>query len=147
MMSFCRQFLGIIIEEIPKSEIEQELSYVAKAPVKVLFSPHLVPMDRGMHSTLYVKPVRRWSTEWLHSFYKDFYKKEIFVKVLDVGKFPSTKDVKETNQCHLSIQFIEKTERIVICSVIDNLTKGASGQAVQCLNIMQGWPEQLGLVR
>lgn len=126
-------------------EIEQELSFVAQAPVKVLFSPHLVPMDRGIHSTIYVKPQRRWSTEWLHSFYKDFYKKEIFVKVLDVGKFPDTKDVRETNACHLSIQFIEKMERIVICSVIDNLTKGASGQAVQCLNIMQGWPEKLGL--
>ncbi len=127
------------------AEIEQELSLQAGEPLKVLFSPHLVPMDRGILSTIYATPLRKWSTADLVALYQKFYRKEKFVTVLPEGILPVTKNVRGTNQCHVAILYDKRTDRIVIISAIDNLTKGASGQAVQSFNLMFGLDETLGL--
>lgn len=126
-------------------EIEQTLSHIAGEPMTILFAPHLIPMDRGIESTIYCKPLRRWSTADLIKTYQQFYKKERFVKILLEGKWPSTKQVRSTNYCHIGLMFEPRTDRIVISSVIDNLTKGASGQAMQSFNLMMGYPEAMGL--
>ncbi|MBI2339833.1 MAG: N-acetyl-gamma-glutamyl-phosphate reductase [Deltaproteobacteria bacterium] len=126
-------------------EMEQELSLLADEEVTVLFSPHLLPIDRGILSTIYCEPKAKTSTGELIKFYQTFYKSEPFVKILPDGTLPSTKNVRGTNFCHISPLFDERTGKIVILSAIDNLTKGASGQAVQCFNLMQGFPEETGL--
>lgn len=126
-------------------EIEQGLSTLAGSKVTVLFSPHLVPMDRGILSTIYCKPLKTLEGEKLHQIYTKFYEGKPFVKVLPLGQLPATKNVRGTNDCHLGLIADSHSGRIVIVSAIDNLTKGASGQAVQALNIMNGWDETLGL--
>lgn len=127
-------------------EIEQELSNLAGEKVKVLFSPHLAPMDRGILSTIYCRPIRKWSTRELISVYRKFYQNEKFVQILPEGQWPSTKNVRGSNMGQISLFFDERTEKIVVVSVIDNLTKGASGQAVQSFNLMHGFSENSGLV-
>lgn len=126
-------------------EIEQELSVLAGRFVKILFTPHLVPMDRGIFSTIYCQPKRKTSTKDLLWAMDYFYKKEKFVKVLPAGHLPSTKNVRGTNNCHLSAVLDSRTQRIIVLSAIDNLTKGASGQAVQAFNLMFGLQETMGL--
>ncbi|MBX7148335.1 N-acetyl-gamma-glutamyl-phosphate reductase [bacterium] len=126
-------------------EIEQELSGLAGEKVTVLFSPHLVPMDRGILSTIYVRPKRRWNTAELIKVYQQFYKKSYFVNILPEGKLPTTKEVRGTNFCHIGVLFDPRTDRIVVVSAIDNLTKGASGQSIQAFNLMMGFPEKTGL--
>lgn len=126
-------------------EIEQELSLLAKEPVQILFSPHLVPMDRGILSTVYCTPVKRWSVPQLIGIFKKFYGNSRFIKILPYGVYPQTKNVRGTNNCHIGIFFCERTEKIVVMTALDNLTKGASGQAVQCFNLMFGIAETTGL--
>lgn len=126
-------------------EMEQELSLLSGDPVRIFFSPHLVPMDRGIVSTIYTHPVRRWKTSEVLKIYHQFYQQSFFVKILPEGSFPSSKNVRGTNFCHIGILVDERTERLVIISAIDNLTKGASGQALQCFNLLCGFPEETGL--
>lgn len=126
-------------------EMEQELSLLAGTDIKILFSPHLVPMDRGILSTVYSVPSKKTSLSALLEVYRKFYADEPFVKILPEGVSPQTKDVRGTNDCHISIILDERTNRIIILSAIDNLTKGASGQAVQAFNLMWGFPETAGL--
>ncbi|MBI4412324.1 MAG: N-acetyl-gamma-glutamyl-phosphate reductase [Deltaproteobacteria bacterium] len=126
-------------------EMEQELSLLAGEKVTVLFAPHLLPIDRGIFSTIYCEPKSKTSTGDLIKLYQAFYKNEPFVKVLPEGTLPSTKNVRGTNFCHVSPLFDERTGKIVVLSAIDNLTKGASGQAVQCFNLIHGFPEETGL--
>lgn len=126
-------------------EIEQELSALAGEPVAISFTPHLIPMDRGILSTIYAKPREKMSAEKLHTLFLDFYQGEPFVKVKPLGDFPATRDVRLTNDCHLGVHYDPRTDRILVVSVIDNLTKGASGQAVQNMNLRFGFEETLGL--
>lgn len=128
-------------------EIEQELSNLAGEPLNIVFTPHLVPIDRGIFSTIYCKPVRKWPLEKIIQLYQKFYRKEKFVYVGNAGFIPSTKNVRGTNFCHIGVHLNEQTETLIICSVIDNLTKGASGQAVQCFNLMSGFNETMGLIQ
>ena len=123
-------------------EIEQELSLAASKPVTIEFTPHLIPISRGMLSTIYVTTEQNEQSlkECLNAFYND----SPFVHILQ-GGFPSTKDVRATNRCIIGLVKNETTSRAVIVSVIDNLTKGASGQAVQNMNIMFGLKETAGL--
>ncbi|MFH1779195.1 MAG: N-acetyl-gamma-glutamyl-phosphate reductase [Candidatus Omnitrophota bacterium] len=125
-------------------EINQELSKLAKAKIEVTFTPHLVPMNRGILSTIYLTLKGRLTTKDAIKIYREFYKAEPFVRVLDETKFPETKDVYNTNFCDIGIK-IDKTRAIVI-TAIDNLWKGASSQAVQNMNIMLGYKETLGLI-
>ncbi|XP_022947430.1 probable N-acetyl-gamma-glutamyl-phosphate reductase, chloroplastic [Cucurbita moschata] len=127
-------------------EIEQGLSEVAKSKVTVSFTPHLMPMIRGMQSTIYVEMAPGVTTEDLHQHLEVFYKEEEFVRVLEKGVVPRTHNVRGSNYCHINV-FPDRIQgRAIIVSVIDNLVKGASGQALQNLNVMMGFHESTGLL-
>ncbi|MGH4050926.1 MAG: N-acetyl-gamma-glutamyl-phosphate reductase [Clostridium sp.] len=124
-------------------EIEQELSSVCNDDVKICFTPHLVPMNRGILSTCYGTLKKSVTTQELLSLYRDFYKNDCFIKILD--GFPETRWVKGSNLCHIGIKVDERTNRVIIISAIDNLIKGSAGQAVQNMNIMFGFCETTSL--
>jgi N-acetyl-gamma-glutamyl-phosphate reductase len=126
-------------------EIEQELSLLAGTELKVTFTPHLVPMDRGILSTVYAAPLKETTTAVIHKLYEDFYKGEPFVRVLPQGNLPSTAFVRGSNFCDIAPVVDKRTGRIIVVSAIDNLMKGASGQAVQNMNLVCGFPETMGL--
>lgn len=126
-------------------EIEQELSLLAGEGVTISFTPHLVPMDRGILSTIYAGLSVDSSTSELLALYRDFYKNEGFVRILPEGAYPSTLYVRGSNFCDIGLTIDRRTGRVIVISTIDNLVKGASGQAVQNMNIMNGFPENLGL--
>ena len=126
-------------------EIEQELSELAGSPVTITFTPHLVPMDRGILSTIYATPTRAVTTDELVALYADTYQDEPFVRPLAKGQFPSTAFVRGSNFCDIGITLDNRTNRIVVVSVIDNLVKGASGQAIQNMNLICGFAETSGL--
>jgi N-acetyl-gamma-glutamyl-phosphate reductase len=123
-------------------EIEQILSDVAESPVQVIFTPHLIPMDRGILSTSYAGLMRATSASQLQSIYGEFYADEPFVRI--VSQPPGTKNVTHTNFCDVAVHVVR--DRAVVVSAIDNLIKGASGQAVQCFNLMNGFAETTGLL-
>mgnify|MGYP001615729596 FL=1 len=124
-------------------EIEQELSITAKKKIHVSFTPHLIPMNRGILSTIYIKkPI---NAEQLLEHYRDFYENEPFVRILNSGSLPDTKNIRGSNICEIGIVEDKRTGMTVIVSAIDNLIKGASGQAIQNMNIMQGFDEGCGL--
>jgi N-acetyl-gamma-glutamyl-phosphate reductase len=135
--------VGGVHRHIP--EIEQELSQLAGKKLTITFTPHLVPMDRGILSTIYAVPLQPATTAELLGLYNDCYKGEPFVRVLPEGVFPSTAFVRGSNFCDIGITVDSRSGRIVVVSAIDNLVKGASGQAVQNMNIMCGFPETMGL--
>jgi N-acetyl-gamma-glutamyl-phosphate reductase len=135
--------VGGIHRHIP--EIEQELSHLAGKKVVISFTPHLVPMDRGILSTIYAVPAESATTADLLTVYNDFYKGEPFVRVHPEGSFPSTAFVRGSNFCDIGLTVDQRTGRVIVISAIDNLVKGASGQAVQNMNIMCGYPENMGL--
>lgn len=125
-------------------EIEQELRILSGGgDVDLVFVPHLVPMIRGMHSTLYGRLVRTGVD--LQALYEARYANEPFVDVLPRGAHPETRSVRGTNMCRIAVHPLADTDTVVVLSVIDNLTKGASGQAVQNMNLMLGLPETAGL--
>jgi N-acetyl-gamma-glutamyl-phosphate reductase len=123
-------------------EIDQVLSDVAGARVEVVFTPHLIPMDRGILTTCYAQPRDEFSDESLLSMLQDFYAREPFVRVSK--SLPNTKHVSGTNYCDLAIRAVRG--RVVAISAIDNLVKGASGAAVQSFNVMHGFEEKLALL-
>ena len=124
------------------SEIEQELSLAAGMEIQITFVPHLAPMTRGIHTTLFAKP--RGTLAEIKACLDAAYHEEPFVRFRD--SLPDTKNVAGTNFCDLAIRHDERTGRIIILSAIDNLIKGASGQAVQNFNLMAGFPETTGLL-
>ncbi len=126
-------------------EIEQMLSELAGKPVTVTFTPHLIPITRGILCTAYARLLRKGSAAELTAHYRQFYQDKTFVVVRDPGDFPSTKHVAGTNYCHISLVVDERTQRLVVTSVIDNLVKGAAGQAIQNMNLMLGLSESRGL--
>lgn len=123
-------------------EIKQELELLAGQEVGLTFVPHLVPMIRGIHATVYVDLLDA-DTD-VSSYFTQAYSDEQFVKILTNG-YPETRSVKSSNFCQIAIQKIPNSNKLVIMSVIDNLVKGASGQAIQNMNIMFGLDENLGL--
>lgn len=126
-------------------EIEQVLGWVAGEKVVVSFTPHLTPMTRGILSTIYGKLKKNLSQADVIELYNDFYAEEAFVRVLPAGVLPQTKAVAGSNHCDLGIVVDPRTGRVVVVSAIDNLIKGAAGQAVQNMNIMFGFPEYTAL--
>jgi len=135
--------VGGVHRHIP--EIEQELAILAGTKLTITFTPHLVPMDRGILSTIYALPGKTMTSADLVKLYKEFYRGEPFVRVLDEGNFPSTAFVRGSNFCDIGIAVDSRSGRVIVVSAIDNLVKGASGQAVQNMNIMCGFPEAMGL--
>jgi len=113
--------------------------------VKVSFTPHLLPLTRGILSTIYASLKKTLSTAELIDLYNEFYKGEGFVRVLRKGMYPNVSSVKGTNFCHLGLSVDPRTNRVIILSAIDNLVKGASGQAVQNMNLMCGLREDTAL--
>jgi len=126
-------------------EIEQTLSNIHGAPLKVQFTPHLVPIMRGMLITAYFECVENISAEAIHAYYESFYVSEPFVRVVPIGNIPHVNHVRGTNYCHVGVFLDERTQSLIVISVIDNLVKGASGQAVQNMNLMYRWPELTAL--
>ena len=126
-------------------EMEQEISKLAKKEVKIVFVPHLIPINRGILSTIYLSLKNKLSTAEILEVYKKFYKNEIFIRVLEKGKYPAIRNVQFLNYCDLGLKVEEATSSVIVLSVIDNLIKGAAGQAVQNMNIMCGFDEKMGV--
>ncbi|MCU0527385.1 MAG: N-acetyl-gamma-glutamyl-phosphate reductase [Elainella sp. Prado103] len=127
-------------------EIEQICSELAGHEVMIQFTPHLIPMIRGILATVYATLrdpglVR----DDLITIFQAFYRASPWVKILPSGTYPQTKWVQGTNLCYIGIEVDPRTDRIIVMSAIDNLMKGQAGQAIQCLNLMLGWEETLGL--
>ncbi len=125
-------------------EIDQELSKVAKKDVSVVFVPHLLPMNRGILSTIYVALKKKTSQEELEAVYRKFYADEPFVNVYPGGALPELKNVQRTNFCDIGVRVFAPRNLALIVTAIDNLGKGAAGQAVQNMNIMCGFEETAG---
>ncbi|WP_114351545.1 N-acetyl-gamma-glutamyl-phosphate reductase [Saliterribacillus persicus] len=128
-------------------EIEQELTTAAGETIQVTFTPHIVPMTRGIMSTIYVNLKEHHSSEEIISLYQKYYKDHPFVRVRNEGIIPSTREVYGSNYCDIGIFSDERTGKLTIVSVIDNLVKGASGQAIQNMNLMCGWDETTGITQ
>lgn len=126
-------------------EIEQALSVAIPEPVTITFSPHLAPMTRGLLSTCYATLARDATTEQVLESLRSAYAEAPFVVVREPGDYPSTKDVSGSNFCHIGARVDTRTGIVTVVSAIDNLVKGAAGQAIQNMNLMLGLPETLGL--
>jgi N-acetyl-gamma-glutamyl-phosphate reductase len=136
------------------SEIEQELSVAASAPVMIQFTPHLIPLNRGILTTLYLAPEKHFIDvpgmnelgEKISRCYQAAYGTEPFVRLLEGKALPDTKNVAGTNVIEIAWRLDPRTGRLIVLSAEDNLVKGASGQAVQSMNVMCGFEETAGLI-
>lgn len=126
-------------------EIEEQLSYQAGAPVRISFVPHLVPMNRGILITAYAGLTGKVSEDKVRAVYHKYYDKEYFVRVLEKDTAPQTKWVEGSNFVDINFKIDSRTGRIVMMGAMDNLVKGAAGQAVQNMNLLFGLPENKGL--
>lgn len=126
-------------------EIEEQLGYAAGERVVLNFTPHLVPMNRGILATEYAKLTREVSYEEVKAVYEKYYGKEYFIRVLEEGVYPETKWVEGSNFVDIGFKIDTRTDRIIMMGAIDNLVKGAAGQAVQNMNLMFGFEENEGL--
>lgn len=127
-------------------EIEQEASALAGEPVRITFVPHLVPTIRGIATSVYARPRRPLTAERAHEVLAAAYRHERFVRVLPPGETPRLASVRGSNFCDVAVFCDERNGTLVLLSALDNLVKGASGQAVQCANLMRGLPEEMGLL-
>jgi N-acetyl-gamma-glutamyl-phosphate reductase len=147
---FCECNESVRPYGVPKhrhlSEIEEQLSFAAKTPVTIQFTPHLIPVNRGILTTLYLAPEKPNDAEKISACYKKAYGSEPFVRLLEGKALPDTKNVAGTNVCEIAWRLDPRTGRLIVMSAEDNLVKGASGQAVQSMNLVCGWPETAGLV-
>ena len=126
-------------------EMEETLKALSGGYAGLIFTPHLVPMSRGILATCYVKMENRISAAKVAGLYREYYKDHPFIVCEDEGSFPETKTVSGSNFCRIGWHLDTTKGILVVVSAIDNLVKGAAGQAVQCMNIMMGWEEGLGL--
>ncbi|THB78586.1 MAG: N-acetyl-gamma-glutamyl-phosphate reductase [Desulfobulbaceae bacterium] len=126
-------------------EIEQELSQIAASGITVSFTPHLLPISRGILSTIYCSMALKAERAHLNELYTSFYRDEPFVRVLDEGGQPATQFVRGSNFCDIGIEVDRRTNRLIITAAIDNIVKGASGQAIQNMNLMAGFDESEGI--
>jgi N-acetyl-gamma-glutamyl-phosphate reductase len=147
---FCECNESVRPYGVPKhrhlSEIEEQLSLAAKKSVTIQFTPHLIPVNRGILTTLYLEPVEKLTEEKISACYQKFYGSEPFVRLLDGNNLPDTKNVTGTNVIEIAWRLDPRTGRFIVISAEDNLVKGASGQAVQSMNILCGFPETAGLI-
>jgi N-acetyl-gamma-glutamyl-phosphate reductase len=126
-------------------EIEQELSKMAAGDVRISFTPHLLPVNRGILSTIYGRLSKKISIKSVHALYHEFYGEEPFVRLLPLGEAPDIKHVVGSNFCDISLFHDKRTGLIKIVTAIDNLIKGAAGNAIHCMNIRYGYKEISGL--
>ncbi len=127
------------------SEMEQELKEV-NPKASLIFSPHLLPISRGILSTMYVRLTEGWNEQRLRDLYTQAYANEPFVRILPAGQMATITHSNYTNYCTISIHYVADVQQAIICASIDNLIKGASGQAVQNMNLMFGLDEKTGLM-
>jgi N-acetyl-gamma-glutamyl-phosphate reductase len=127
------------------SEIEEELSIFAEEKVAIQFTPHLVPVNRGILTTIYGDLSEKINADFIASIYEKAYGDEPFVRLLGDERLPDTKNVTGTNFIDIAWRLDPRTGRLILMSAIDNIVKGASGQAIQCFNVMRGYPETVGL--
>ncbi|TDT70634.1 N-acetyl-gamma-glutamyl-phosphate reductase [Hypnocyclicus thermotrophus] len=125
------------------AEIEQEMSKLANKDIKITFTPTLIPMSRGILSTIYANLKINKTKQELLEIYKEFYKENKFVRIREIDV--QTKDVKRTNYCDITINIDNRTNRVIITSVIDNIVKGAAGQAIQNMNVLFDLEENMGI--
>ncbi|HJC65866.1 MAG TPA: N-acetyl-gamma-glutamyl-phosphate reductase [Candidatus Enterocloster excrementigallinarum] len=126
-------------------EIEEQLSYAAGQPVTISFTPHLVPMNRGILVTAYASLNGTVTEEEARAVYEKYYQNEYFVRLLEPGAVPQTRWVEGSNFADVNFKIDPRTNRVVMMGAIDNMVKGAAGQAIQNMNLMFGLPEQTGL--
>ncbi len=147
---FCEVNEGFKAYGLPRHrhtpEIEQTLSMVSGEAVTISFTPHLLPVNRGILSTCYASLADSSSLDQLHELYLRRYAAETFVRVLPKGHLPNISQVTGSNFCDIGLAVDDRTGRVIVVSVIDNLVKGAAGQALQNMNLMLGLPEQTGLM-
>jgi len=155
---FCECNESVRPYGVPKhrhlSEIEEQLSFAAGTQVVIQFTPHLIPVNRGILTTLYLAPEKHFANAEemtalagkISTCYAAAYGNEPFVRLLEGKSLPDTKNVVGTNVCEIAWRLDPRTGRLIVMSAEDNLVKGASGQAVQSLNILSGWPETAGLL-
>jgi N-acetyl-gamma-glutamyl-phosphate reductase len=147
---FCECNESVRPYGVPKhrhlSEIEEQLSLAAKSQVTIQFTPHLIPINRGILTTLYLEPAEKLTEEKISACYEKFYGDEPFVRLLDGKNLPDTKNVVGTNIIEIAWRLDSRTNRLIVMSAEDNLVKGASGQALQSMNILCGFPETAGLI-
>ncbi len=127
-------------------EIEEQLGYAAGEDIKIIFTPHLVPMNRGILVTEYASLTRPVTYEEVRAIYDSYYKQETFIRVLDKDVCPETKWVEGSNYVDINFKIDERTNRIVMMGALDNIVKGAAGQAVQNMNLVFGIEETEGLM-
>lgn len=146
---FCERNESVKAYGIPKhrhlSEIEEQLSDAFGSPTVIQFTPHLVPMNRGIASTIVVEPQASASIDQAYEVWENYYGAKPFISVLPIGQTPDTSEVVGSNRVDMSITEDPRTNRWIITSCIDNLLKGASGQAVQIMNLKYGFDESAGL--
>ncbi|MBI5396849.1 MAG: N-acetyl-gamma-glutamyl-phosphate reductase [Verrucomicrobia bacterium] len=128
------------------SEIEQELSLLAGTATTIAFTPTLIPVNRGIHTTVYFETVKPLTQSDAQKVYEDFYRGEPFVRVMEPGRLPDIKNIAGTNFLDVAVRMDPRTQRLIAFSAVDNLVKGAGGQAVQSMNLMFGLPETTGLL-
>lgn len=126
-------------------EIEQGIAAMSGEKENITFTAHLIPMTRGLMCTIYAKLAKGYSTKKFLEMYECFYEKSPFVRIRPLGTWPATKEVAGSNFCDIGLNVDGRSRRLTIVSVIDNVVKGAAGQAIQNLNIIKGWDEQTGL--
>jgi len=147
---FCECNESVRPYGVPKhrhlSEIEEQLSFAAGTKVTIQFTPHLIPVNRGILTTLYLEPTKDANAETISACYAKAYASEPFVRLLEGKALPDTKNVVGTNVCEIAWRLDPRTGRLIVMSAEDNVVKGASGQAVQSMNILCGFPETAGLV-
>ena len=126
-------------------EMDEVLSIEADTPVSITFVPHLVPMSRGMLTTLYAVPAKAITADDIRQCLMSFYREHFFIRICPDGKYPDTRNVRGTNFCDIGFRLDMSRNRLILISAIDNLVKGAAGQAVQNMNLMLGLDETTGL--
>lgn len=126
-------------------EIEQQIQKLFGEKSGILYTPYIVPMNKGVLTTIYAAPAEELDTKSLIGHYKEFYKDDPFIRIYDEGKMPETKWVSHSNYCDIGVYADKSTNRIVVVTAIDNLMKGAAGQAIQNINLMYGMDEKMGL--
>ncbi len=134
-----------VAEHRHNPEMDEILSLTAGRPIHITFTPHLVPMTRGMLTTVYIGLKGSVSTQEVTAHLDSFFADRPFVRICPPGRFPDTRHVRGTNYCDIGLKVAERSRRLIMVSAIDNLVKGASGQAIQNMNIMFGFPETAGL--
>jgi N-acetyl-gamma-glutamyl-phosphate reductase len=147
---YCEVNEGFKAYSLPRHrhtpEIEQTLGKLAGADVTISFTPHLLPVNRGILSTCYASLVREWSLEELHDVYRERYAAETFVRLHPQGRLPNISQVNGSNYCDIGLAVDDRTGRVITLAALDNLVKGAAGQAIQNMNLMLGILEHEGLL-